>query len=66
MASTDNALRDIITGEIEEIKKVFGYDVRTIENIGDFAFVVKVTLKDYGCSVKFQITGNICNIDDIL
>ena len=43
--------------EVEELKKEYGDDCRVIEDIGAFAFVVRIILRQWNCSIKFQITG---------
>lgn len=48
--------------EVRRLKKRFGEDCRIIENIGDFACVVQVVLKQSDITIKFQVSGTYAAI----
>lgn len=42
--------------EIETLKERFGPDIRVIKSIGDFAYLLQISLKESGITIKFQLT----------
>jgi len=55
--SSSSSSNGRLAEEIDQLKTRYRDECRVIEKIGDFVCVVQVTLREFGITVKFQVSG---------